>query len=95
VSNTHILTCRHVVEKCAAPAKPSPKISLSAWLIGVEGQPSVTAFLDRAAEGKKPSADLALLRIEEADTLDIPEVELQLRCDMQGSNFQLLGFPHP
>jgi S1-C subfamily serine protease len=93
VSNTHILTCRHVIEKCAAPAKLSSKISLSAWLIGVEGQPSVTVFLEKAAEGKKPSDDLALLRIKEADSLDIPDVEFAAPLRHSGKQFSALGFP--
>lgn len=92
LSSEHILTCKHVVEKAFGPRKLANSAVVNVWLVGVLGQPTVTANIERYLKGNEPTDDLALLRIQHPKP-GVELVEFAAPLRHAGKRFSVLGFP--
>ena len=102
ISNTHLITCRHVVEAASGERRAETGKSIRAQLIGVTGQPTVQVTVAALASTKAEyshSEDIALLslRPEDSDLLAIKPVEFSTPLVHSGKSFAVMGFPanHP
>src|SRR5262249_35806800 len=99
ISDTHVLTCRHVVDEAlrgggalGAPAQSGAIVT--ARLIGVLGQPYVQASLLRFGDRSGSVAnDLALLAIDSPIGWAVPPIEFATPLRHGGKSFSVLGFP--
>lgn len=95
VSNTAILTCRHVVESALGTTTIPNDARVTVTLTGVRGQPKVNAVPEKVCSESCYSGDLALLRFEPpAQTkLAISAAQFAAPLRHSGKTFYTLGFP--
>lgn len=92
VSNTHVLTCCHVVRfALGEPAKLDAAVKVK--VIGMEGQPVVTATVVEIGDETHPGNDIALLKFADALELAVNPVEFVTPLRHSGKKFSVLGFP--
>ena len=92
LDDSHILTCRHVVEAAVSPQTAVKNRKVLVTLVGVDGQPTVNAKI-RDLGGKDPENDLALLKLDPPPRLSIPPVEFASPLRHGGKSYSVLGFP--
>lgn len=94
VSPTVVLTCRHVVRSALGGDTPVASRTVKVRLIGIDGQPSLTAEVGKVADGSTSTEDLTLLMLRPtAFPLEFPTVEFATPLRHGGKTFSVLGFP--
>jgi hypothetical protein len=77
VSANRIPTCQHVIKTALHTvllrADESPEVLVS--LVGVEGQPTIRAVVQKFRTGSRPDQDLALLKVVQGPRLLVPPME--------------------
>ncbi|MBV9125515.1 MAG: trypsin-like peptidase domain-containing protein [Planctomycetes bacterium] len=96
VSDTAILTCRHVVGKALKPNPVQKGASVNVRLIGVTEQPKIPAVVQEFHHTADYATDLALLRPipQPGVKLIISPMEFATPLRHSGKTFFALGFPH-